>query len=352
MEIAALSLKDALRIISTVQTPKFDNSITGSIKLKAENNVLRVEKTNLSQSIRVEIPCKGDIDLAAAWKQFQPAVKELTGDTILIEADNEITLKSGKSKYTCPKIPHEDFPDFLPEPGDQSHSMPQKTLAKYMMLAASCASNEVSRYTLNGIYIKNGVTGTDGRRLLHSKCDFPFEALVPKDLAKTVNLLPQGDVKISISPRRIQFASGSVTVASTLMDPNFPPFETLLTTTPTVSMKLNLGEFLRASRQALIGCGQTPSVFLVSGPNCLALSTEEADGQMQFSCQIEAELTGEYKGKYNANYLFDALDCISKYVSPDSTITVYQQSSNSPMHIIESESHAIIMPLIAHEGEL
>jgi DNA polymerase-3 subunit beta len=152
--------------------------ILSHMLLEWEENSLYLTGTDLETGIREEIVAKihqkGNASVSA--KKLYEIVRELPEETIHIQKkDNQwITLQCGKSVFNLAGLDPEEFPSF-PTYQEENFSTVSTRLIREMIEKTSfAASNEESRYHLNGILlaqIKQGgketlrMVATDGHRL-------------------------------------------------------------------------------------------------------------------------------------------------------------------------------------------
>jgi len=152
--------------------------ILSHILLEAEKNSLCLTGTDLETGVREELKAsiqQGGNASVSAKKIFE-IIKELPEETIHIrKKENQwITIQCGKSIFNLAGLDPEEFPS-LPTYSDESFSQVSTVLIKEMIeKTVFAASNEESRYHLNGILISQSKKGereflrmvaTDGHRL-------------------------------------------------------------------------------------------------------------------------------------------------------------------------------------------
>ncbi len=177
-EIEKKEFLKGLSLMQSVAGRKTTLPILSHILLEAEKESLCLTGTDLETGIREELTSKileGGKASVSAKKLFE-IVRELPEETIHIKKkENQwITLQCGKSIFNLAGLDPEEFPS-LPTYHDESFSKISTYLIKEMMeKTAFAASNEESRYHLNGILISQirkgekevlRMVATDGHRL-------------------------------------------------------------------------------------------------------------------------------------------------------------------------------------------
>lgn len=167
-----------LGLMQSVAGRKTTLPILSHMLLEWEENSLYLTGTDLETGIREEIVAKihqkGNASVSA--KKLYEIVRELPEETIHIKKkDNQwIILQCGKSVFNLAGLDPEEFPSF-PTYQEENFSNVSTRLFREMIEKTSfAASNEESRYHLNGILlaqIKQGgkeilrMVATDGHRL-------------------------------------------------------------------------------------------------------------------------------------------------------------------------------------------
>lgn len=167
-----------LGLMQSVAGRKTTLPILSHILLEWEKNSLYLTGTDLETGIREELTAKihqkGKASVSA--KKLYEIVRELPEETIQIQKkDNQwITLQCGKSLFNLAGLDPEEFPS-LPNYEEENFSMVSTQLIREMIeKTAFAASNEESRYHLNGVLFAQSKQGgkeilrmvaTDGHRL-------------------------------------------------------------------------------------------------------------------------------------------------------------------------------------------
>lgn len=208
--------------------------ILATVRLVAAGGVVTITATDLDIEISGSIAASGD-DMAFCVdaKLLAGIVSKAAGDTITIEyADNEATIKAGRSRFKLPALPVDDFPTMNVGAFDTEFDI---DLAALMAPVQFAISTEETRHYLNGVnlHIKDGrlvAVATDGHRLarhIGPEVSGVPSVIVPR---KTVGLLPDGVVNVAISATKIRIATPTATITSKLIDGTFPDYERILPT--------------------------------------------------------------------------------------------------------------------------
>jgi DNA polymerase-3 subunit beta len=177
-EIEKREFIKGLGLMQSVAGRKTTLPILSHILLEWEKDSLSLTGTDLETGIREELTAKihqkGKASVSA--KKLYEIVRELPEETIHIQKkDNQwITLQCGRSNFNLAGLDPEEFPS-LPKYQEENFSIVSTRLIREMIeKTVFAASNEESRYHLNGVLFaqtKQGgkewlrMVATDGHRL-------------------------------------------------------------------------------------------------------------------------------------------------------------------------------------------
>jgi DNA polymerase-3 subunit beta len=240
----------------------------------------------------------------------------------------QATVRAGRSKFTLPTLPREDFP--ATSGGDLPHrfSVSAKELRSLIDRSKFAISTEETRYYLNGIYLhvaeapggaKGGghlrAVATDGHRLARVEMAAPAGAagmpgvIVPRktvgELRKLIDETEE-QIEISLSDTRIRFAFDAVTLSSKLIDGNFPDYQRVIPTGNDKTMTVDRRMFAEAvDRVSTIASEKSRAVKISLKKGSMVLSASSPE---YGSANEELEIV--YDGSpieigFNARYLLD-----------------------------------------------
>jgi DNA polymerase-3 subunit beta len=218
----------------------------------------------------------------------------------------------------------EDFPDLAA--GDLAHKfeISASDLKRLIDKTRFAISTEETRYYLNGIYLhiaersKKGTlraVATDGHRLAQAEIERPKGAdgmpgvIIPRKTVHELQRLIEGSsdtVKLGVSPSKIRFEIGTVTLTSKLIDGTFPDYGRVIPQSNDKEMKVSNAEFMSAvDRVSTIASERGRAVKLNIAKNKLTLSVNNPEGG-----SATEELAVDYGASpieigFNARYLLD-----------------------------------------------
>ncbi|MBF0334582.1 MAG: DNA polymerase III subunit beta [Alphaproteobacteria bacterium] len=243
--------------------------------------------------------------------------------------DGQLTLRSGRSKFSLACLPVEDFPALSGGDLPYAFSLPADELKVLIDRTRFAISTEETRYYLNGIYLhaasNNGVSvlravATDGHRLARVEVPLPEGAagmpgviLPRKAVAELRKLLDEAvaEVTVSLSEAKIRFAFGDAVLTSKLIDGTFPDYERVIPADNDKVLEVECKAFAQA----------VDRVSAISTEKSRAIKVSVDKGQVTLSASspengtAEEQIEGSYNSSaieigFNSRYLLDILQQI------------------------------------------
>ena len=323
-------LLEALGHVASVVERRTTIPILSNVLLKAGSQGLEFKATDLEREVIEQSPADvttpGAVTVPA--HMLHDIVRKLPdGAQVDIRRDPEkerMTVTAGQARFALQTLAAEDFPDLAA--GELSHTfeVAGHELKRLIDKTRFAISTEETRYYLNGIYLhtaeKDGAptlraVATDGHRLAQVEFECPDGAagmpgvIIPRKTVNEVRRLldDAGDtVRIGVSPAKIRFEMGSVTLTSKLIDGTFPDYGRVIPINNDKEMKVSNAEFMSAvARVATIASERSRAVKLAISTDTLVLSVNNPDGG-----SATEEIAVEYASTpleigFNARYLLD-----------------------------------------------
>lgn len=244
------ALNGALNLAKRAVERKSPISVLTNVMITRSDTGARVTTTDLDRWIMIDVPGSADHDFATAVPAHQliDMVKSSGADMVAIDADNgpHTVIDLEGSRALLSATPVADFPEFPGLDGDGvvRFTMLSDELADMFRRTEFAISTEETRYYLNGVYLhamgdELRVVATDGHRLAKVTRALPAGAagmpgvIVPrKTVADVLALIgkrkPPVPVHVSITPQRIEFRAGMVTIRSKTVDGTFPDYQRVI----------------------------------------------------------------------------------------------------------------------------
>jgi DNA polymerase-3 subunit beta len=304
--------------------------ILSNVLLDATGGRLRLTATDLDLEIVEDVAA----EIATAGATTAPAhlmadiVRKLPDGAQLEltrsgDADR-LDIHSGRSRFSLPALPKEDFPVLTAGEGGHSFRVAAAELGRLIERTRFAISNEETRYYLNGIYLHEAApdgsatlraVATDGHRLAQAEIALPDGAagmagvIVPR---KCVNELAKlmdghdGEVDVSVTPAKIRFAFGDIVVTSKLIDGTFPDYERVIPFANDREMQVDAATFAEAvDRVSTVSSDKGRAVKLSLEGDRLTLSVNSPDSGSATEEIAVGYTSDPLEIGFNARYLLD-----------------------------------------------
>ncbi len=325
----------------------------GTVKIMATDLDLQV----VESLDAVSVESAGAITVSAHLL-FDIARKLPDGSQVSWEtADNRMTVKAGRSRFSLPTLPRDDFPVIVEGDLPTSFELPARTLAELIDRTRFAISTEETRYYLNGIFLHVSdddqpvlkAAATDGHRLARFTLPRPEGAegmpdvIVPRkavgELRKLLEEALDSNVEIDLSPSKIRFTlggEGGVVLTSKLIDGTFPDYSRVIPTGNDKLLKLDPKSFYEGvDRVATIATEKTRAVKMGLEPDKVTLSVTSPDNGTAAE-EVPADYRSDaFEIGFNANYLKDILgqiegDTVEMHLADPGAPTLIRQDEKSP----------------------
>ncbi|MFO1256692.1 MAG: DNA polymerase III subunit beta [Sphingomonadaceae bacterium] len=322
----------------------------GTVKVMATDLDLQVVESMGA----VSVESAGAITVSAHLL-FDIARKLPDGSQVSLEtADNRMTVKAGRSRFSLPTLPRDDFPMIVEGDLPTSFELPAAMLAQLIDRTRFAISTEETRYYLNGIFLhvtdeELRAAATDGHRLARFTIKRPDGAdgmpdvIVPRkcvgELRKLLEESLDASVQVDLSASKIRFTLGGesgVVLTSKLIDGTFPDYSRVIPTGNDKLLRLDPKSFWEGvDRVATIATEKTRAVKMALEPDKVTLSVTSPDNGT-----AAEEVPADYKSSgfeigFNANYLKDILgqiegDTVELHLADAGAPTLIRQDDKSP----------------------
>ncbi|MFN9578565.1 MAG: DNA polymerase III subunit beta [Novosphingobium sp.] len=325
----------------------------------AADGTVRVMATDLDLQVveslgAVSVESPGAITVSAHLL-FDIARKLPDGSQVSLEtADNRMAVKAGRSRFSLPTLPRDDFPVIVEGDLPTSFELPAATLAQLIDRTRFAISTEEPRYYLNGIFLhvtddELKAAATDGHRLARFTIKRPDgsegmpDVIVPRkcvaELRKLLEEALDANVLIDLSASKIRFTLGGengVVLTSKLIDGTFPDYSRVIPTGNDKLLRLDPKSFWQGvDRVATIATEKTRAVKMALDNDRVTLSVTSPDNGT-----ASEEVPADYKSAgfeigFNATYLKDILgqidgDTVELHLADAGAPTLIRQDDKSP----------------------
>jgi DNA polymerase III subunit beta len=318
----------ALNHVQSVVERRNTIPILSNVLVQAEGGRIKLTATDLDieiiETLAADVKREGAVTVPA--HMLHDIVRKLP-DGAQLELDyasdqGKVQVTAGKSRFALMALPASDFPDLARGEFGSSFNVPAQDLKQLIEKVRFAISTEETRYYLNGIYLHASPEGgmlravaTDGHRLAQSQLPQPEGAanmpgvIVPrKTVLEVAKLLEgeDGEVTVSMSASKMQFAFGNLILTSKLIDGTFPDYERVIPRNNDKILNVDRKSFAEAvDRVSTISFEKSRAVKLSIDQGRIALAVNNPD-----SGSAEEELPADYGATpveigFNARYLLD-----------------------------------------------
>ena len=342
--------------------------ILSNVMIEAEGAGATLRATDLDIEILETVPAM--VERAGATTVPAHTLHEIVrklpdGASVLLDHDTSagrLTVSAGRSRFTLPTLPREDFPIMASSEYEASYTAPAPLLRRLFEKASFAISTEETRYYLNGIYlhgVKDGgearlrAVATDGHRLACIDAPAPAGAegspdvIVPRKTVPELRRMLESDeaeIAVSVSPTKIRFVAGDLSLTSKVIDGTFPDYTRVIPQGNDRRMEVDAEDFARTvDRVATVSAERSRPVKLALDQDRLVLSVNSPD-----SGSATDELTVAYDAApleigFNAKYLLE----IAGQIDRENAVFLFADSG-APTLVREGDDASaiyVVMPM-------
>lgn len=336
--------------------------ILGNVLIHSEKGSLRLTATDLE----IELVARLDVSINDEFSTTLPARKLLDickalpegVDIEFIIDDNQVTLKSGRSRFMLSSLPAKDFPGIDEIQANHQFEIPQKNLKLLIDKTAFAMAQQDVRYYLNGMLLelsKDGIrlVATDGHRLALSEhqqnidIQSDKQLIIPrKGVLELSRLLSPSDDKalVLLSQNHIRIETDDLLFTSKLIDGKFPDYNRVIPVDGNKTLTVNR-EMLKQTlhRISILSNEKYRGIRLTLSDNNLSIQANNPDQE-----EAEEEITVDYHESkleigFNVTYLLDVLSVLDS-----ENVEIKLKDSNSSCVITSSDSNQfryVVMPM-------
>ena len=350
--ITKKSLLDCLSHFQSVVERRNTIPILSNLKISALEGGLSLTATDLalelSESLTANVTATGGITIPSQLF-FEIIRKAPESSQISLKQDDKsgsVIVFFGKSKFSLPTLPVEDFPVMDSDNLDAEITLKATDLKMLINNSKFCMGLDESRQYLNGIFLHtNGefilAVATDGHRLskcsVSGKLDKKFDGIIipKKSVFEISKLLEDYDenVKINFSKTRIKLSFGNVQFVSKLINASFPDYESVIPKDNNQTMTVDCKSFSETiDRVSTISDDKLRTVkFQILNGSCTVSSfgNDKSIGTETLNVDFNGS---QISINFNARYILDVLGIIK------SGKVKFHFSEKTAPTIIESDS--------------
>jgi DNA polymerase-3 subunit beta len=334
------SLLDALLVVSRAVSARAALQALSGI-LITTNGDARLRATDMELGLDVEL--KGDVEgpgsVVLPGRLLVEVARSLPEGSVslaLREAERDIEISAGSSRFHLRTLPADDFPRFPESEGD-AVELPAQPLRETINRVARAASRDEARPVLTGVLVtvegdEMTMVATDSYRLavktttLEAAVPERLEANVParalRELSRLIEAAGDDSLQVWLTRNQAIFRVGQVSLSSRLIDGQFPNHSQLLPESYEHEVKLPRTELLEVTRRVSQLAQRNAALRLSFSEGELVVSAETPD-----LGDAREALPAPYSGElleigFNPEFVRDGLESIDsdevvlKLISP------------------------------------
>lgn len=324
-------LSEAFGTVARAIAPRSTLPVLANIAMFAEDGWLTLRATNLEFSIETTV--KAEVETAGSTtipaRTITDLLKAMSGDMVffsLSDTGKTLSVECGRLKNNLRTIDANDFPA-LPKAGNITITLQPDILRDAIDKVAFAAAKDESRPILCGVLFKmvvvDGQTtlamaAADGFRLsvyttgVNQQIDNDVSVIIPAKALKEVSRVIGYDpvlLSISESGNSVVFTAGETSVASQLIDGNFPQFEAIIPKETTTTATVSVDKFVLACKAASVFARDAANIMKMSVTNGDVEVSSQASETGDNKGHIECDTTGDdVTIAFNAGYVLDMLN--------------------------------------------
>ncbi len=322
------SLLDALLVVSRAVSARAALQALSGILITTDGEArMRATDMELGLDVGLEGEVEGGGSVVLPGRLLVEVARSLPDGPVTLalrEAEKDVEITAGSSKFHLRTLPADDFPRF-PEPEGDPVELPAEALRDTINRVARAASRDEARPVLTGVLVtaegdQLTMVATDSYRLavkrtqLESAVPERLEANVParalRELARLIESAGDENLRVWLTRNQALFRVGQVSLSSRLIDGQFPNHDQLLPDSYEHEVKLPRAELLEVTRRVSQLAQRNAALRLSFSDGELVVSAETPDlGDARES--LPAPYSGELlEIGFNPEFVRDGLESI------------------------------------------
>ena len=321
-------LVEALSAASRVVATRLIGASSG-ILLSLAGNQLTVTGTDLDITVRTNVDVIGveDGSTVVPARLIVDAVRSLEAGAVTIATNDEnVEVSLGRAKFSLRTFSVMDYPNLPPVSGSTTQ-IAALDLIQGLNQVVRAAANDDARPLLTGVLFTHenstlrliatdsyrlavrdvpGVTGIGGAQ------DLLVPARALQELQRSASsLASDAEIGVTLTEAEICFVVGSSTIASRLIDGNYPSVLQLIPASYPNQLRIAKDTLLTSLKRAkLLAKDSTSSVRLTMKEKMVEIRTQSID-----TGDIEDNVDADYQGEeltiaFNPSFLIDGIEAV------------------------------------------
>lgn len=321
-------LQTALGVVAKGATTRSTLPILSGILLKAYEDTLTLEATNMELSVRCSLPAliEEEGSTVIPSKLITDVIKSLPDSAVHIETKEdteEAKVLCDTSSFSIKTLNAEDFPGFPEVNGEDRITIPFATFSHMVRRVARIVSRDESRAILTGVLIEAGnnilrMVATDSYRLAVTDTDFEgivdFNAVIAGSFLSELASLPEGNetIDLALAENQIIATYGNTTFVNRRIEGNFPRYNQLIPDTHETRAVYDTKQLMEAVKRTSVLSNKTaPVKFDLNGASqTTQISTASKDIGAASETIVSSMEGGDAVIAFNFGYVIDGLSSV------------------------------------------
>jgi DNA polymerase-3 subunit beta len=332
--------------------------VLGSVLLTAKKGTLILNATDLDTSITIknEIDIEEEGGLAVSEKELIALVKELPKEEIEFStAENILTIKCKKSRFTLPGIASDEFPAILTIEAKPDITLSLEQLKKGIDKVSFATSTTDPSSSLRGILFdlhKDGIilVATDGHKMAMYKTKQTLgkevQAIISPNVLKAVSGFSSETIDVALTDNKIGFYTNNTIIVSRLFEGGFPPYKSVIPTDSDKELNIAKKELLESIKRTVVFAPDISSLlkFKIAKTTCSVESASEVgEAKEEVLCKYKGTaLEIGFNGKYVESIInkIDTDKVIFKLTASETAIIINPEKQEK-----DEELTYLLMPI-------
>ncbi len=247
LQLQRETLLEPLQRVMGVVEKKQTLPILSNVLLQAQQNTLSITGTDLEVEVIGQSALHSETEahqITLPGRKLMEICRSLPelAEVELVQDNDKMVLKSGRSRFTLMTLPAQDFPNIEDYSSQVTFTMPQQELLGLFQRTYFAIAQQDVRYYLNGLLLetrqgKLRAVATDGHRLALSETpasvhsEFQSQVIVPrKGIVELMRLFDNSDtpVEVAIGTNHLRVTGDDFTFTSKLIEGRFPDYERVI----------------------------------------------------------------------------------------------------------------------------
>ncbi len=335
--------------------------ILGNVYLELNQSTLTLVGSDLETEITTRVDNVNGTDgkTTVSARKLYDICRSLPNESelsLVVEQDNKMVVKAGKSRFTLQTLSADDFPRLEETQWKHEFTLAQKQLNSLLTRTSFSMAQQDVRYFLNGLLLEIHEdhilsVATDGHRLAKTQIMVEplgidlVQSIVPRkavlEIGKFVDANSDELVNVKLNSSHISIQSGNFLFISKLIDGRFPDYEKVIPANLDKHIIINRENLINIlSRAAILSNEKFRGVSLSVDNNLLQVRSHNPDQE-----HAKDEMEVSYSGSaieigFNVNYLLEALKaCESEEIDlglldPNTSCTFHAAESDETLYLI------------------